>query len=166
MLGPFTFEIVLLNIECKAPQHNSSVVGTGAYGKIFFVRVGEEVKAKKRVLFRNLETSLASNQELKLVVGANHPEIVEIMQEYCLAKICSLLKIGPKIMSWGRIDLICYQDCMEFSMEYCSGMEVAFSKLTFQDVRRRLIRNIRMLHMLRIIHKDIKPDNLLYSPSQ
>lgn len=58
----------------------------------------------------------------KFDVGANYSEIFGVITEYGIAKICSMLGIGPRILPWGWFDLVCYQDCIEFGMELCTDI--------------------------------------------
>ena len=46
----------------------------------------------------------------------NHDEIRKAIKEYCIYKICSLLKIGPQVIFTDVYDLVCYNDGIEFQM--------------------------------------------------
>ena len=41
------------------------------------------------------------------------------MEEFFFFKIASVLKVGPKIENIFGFDLICYDDSIEFAMEFC-----------------------------------------------
>lgn len=61
-------------------------------------------------------------------------------------------------------DLICYDDCVEFSMEKCQAITTKKHTLKeLDEVETRLKYCVRVMHCFELIHKDIKPDNILYN---
>jgi tRNA A-37 threonylcarbamoyl transferase component Bud32 len=55
-------------------------------------------------------------------------------------------------------DLLIYKDCIEFSMEFCRRQLEAGPRLG-KDLKLAL----RNLHSLKMIHFDIKPENICFS---
>lgn len=43
-------------------------------------------------------------------------DVKDALVEYSIAKVCSMLKIGPKVKTDIGFDLVCYRDCLEFYM--------------------------------------------------
>lgn len=82
-----------------------------------------------------------------------------------MSKLCAMFKIGPDVETSIQFDLILYENAIQFNMERCLTIEWlrrenGFDILEFEkDLHLRL----KMLHALRIMHKDIKPENILYS---
>ena len=81
--------------------------------------------------------------------------IKKAIEEYSLYLIASNLKIGPKITRLFGFDLIVYENCIEFSMEKCS-------KPLDLD-KNEILHHIKVFHELKIIHGDIKLENIMYS---
>ena len=42
--------------------------------------------------------------------------------ECAIAKVCSMLGVGPKMKLDIGFDLVCYRDCIEFYMEKCEAV--------------------------------------------
>lgn len=57
---------------------------------------------------------------------------------------------------------MCYNNCIEFQMELCQQVE---KKIDLNVYERDLKKCLGILHSLKLIHKDIKKSNTLYSPS-
>ena len=78
------------------------------------------------------------------------------LKEYCICKIASFLKIGPNVSSSFGFDVLIFSDCLHFCMEKCQPCS------NYQDTS--LIQGLKMLHSLKIVHIDIKPENIMFSP--
>lgn len=73
-----------------------------------------------------------------------------------------MLKIGPQVIFENGYDLVCYNNCIEFQMELCEQVN---KKIDFRKYETDLKRCLGILHSLKIIHKDVKKSNTLFSPA-
>jgi serine/threonine protein kinase len=73
----------------------------------------------------------------------------------------SALKIGPKLCNEFGFDLYLSENEAFFFIEPC---KTEFRRLTSEG-ELGLKRALKEMHLLSIVHKDIKPDNIMYSPS-
>lgn len=73
-----------------------------------------------------------------------------------------MLKIGAQPSAVNGFDLICYDDAIQFSMETCEPL--ANTVVDIGQFRLRILYCLRVLHSFGLIHKDVKPDNMAYSP--
>ena len=73
----------------------------------------------------------------------------------------SRLKSGPKMPKIFGFDLLVYSDCIEYSMEFCRQRLKAEPRLATE-----LKAALRNFHSLKIIHFDIKPENICFSEEQ
>jgi serine/threonine protein kinase len=76
-----------------------------------------------------------------------------------------MLGIGPKIKLDMGFDVVCYRNCIEFYMERCDSFAHHFSISSYDKIQRRLKYCMAVMHEFRLIHKDIKPHNILFSRS-
>lgn len=73
-----------------------------------------------------------------------------------------MFKIGPQVIFEKSYDLVCYNDCIEFEMEVCQEVSAQLLDNTYEsDIKKCL----GIMHSLKIIHKDVKKSNTLWSPS-
>jgi serine/threonine protein kinase len=70
----------------------------------------------------------------------------------------SELRYGPEMGKILGFDLIVHRRCIEFCMEF--GQQDLIMQ---QKIKADLIEGLRVLHSLKIIHFDIKPENIIYS---
>ena len=85
--------------------------------------------------------------------------------EYALARVCSLLGVGPKLKRDIGFDLVCYRDCIEFFMEKCVPVCTKIASYGWNEADSlRLKYCVRVMHCHQLIHRDIKPANVIWSP--
>ena len=78
-----------------------------------------------------------------------------------------MMGIGPKVIFNNVYDLVCYNDCIEFQMELCKTVKCAFNEAETSLVNKfesDIKYCVAKLHSIKFIHKDIKPENILFSP--
>jgi serine/threonine protein kinase len=77
-----------------------------------------------------------------------------------------MMGIGPKVISDFGVDVICWEGHMEYFMEECLPNTYRNEKEFDRDrLIERLEYCMRVMHLLHIVHKDIKRENILYSRS-
>ena len=70
----------------------------------------------------------------------------------------STLQVGPKVIKDHSFDFIVFKDCIEFVMEKCEPVK---TETLEKDIKSSLLK----MHMLNIVHSDIKPANIMFSPT-
>lgn len=83
-------------------------------------------------------------------------------KEYFILRIASALKIGPNLNRSLGFDMFLYDNCIEFAIEEC--IHLSNIQIT-SNLIEKLKNNLLDLHKLQIVHLDIKPENLMYSPA-
>jgi hypothetical protein len=101
--------------------------------------------------------------KLDWVVTVTYTEVKLAVIECGFAKVCSLLGIGPKIKLEMGFDLVCNRTSIEFYMERCEQVGYCPKGVSIETIHKRLRYCVAVLHKHRLIHKDIKPNNMVYS---
>jgi serine/threonine protein kinase len=83
------------------------------------------------------------------------------VQDYCISKICGAMGCGPTLFQSFGFDLIVFRKTIEFAMEKCSHVPKFCGEEYLQ-----LLENLGVMHQYHIIHRDITPNNIMFSPSQ
>lgn len=94
---------------------------------------------------------------------ARFSEVELVVVECAIAKVCSMLGVGPKIKLDVGFDLVCYRDCIEFFMERCEPVAEHWEEEVSVE---RLKYCLAVMHQQRLIHRDVKPGNIVWSCSQ
>jgi serine/threonine protein kinase len=81
-----------------------------------------------------------------------------------LGKIASGAAIGPALNKLCGFDIVLYRNCMEFSMEKCKDAVTVLEDM--REATLILKRKLHILHSFHIVHMDIKPMNIMFSPSK
>lgn len=80
-----------------------------------------------------------------------------------------MYRIAPDFETSIPFDLIVYEDAVQFHLEKCQPICLGGNnsnpclQKSFNELRVDLIKCLRVLHSLHIVHKDLKPTNILYS---
>jgi hypothetical protein len=85
-----------------------------------------------------------------------------VIREHANFKLIAYYGFGPDIIDTKDDDIICYQDCMTFSMEYCYSIEQLIYRLKLNQ--EQLMEKFRQETMDCLL--GIKPSNIMYSPSK
>ena len=81
-----------------------------------------------------------------------------MIKEYACMKIASLIECGPVLHNpWG-FERLLFSNCAVFAMEQC----VDTRNFHFQ---KEALRVMQTLHHFNIFHCDIKPSNIMHSPT-
>lgn len=122
-------------------------LGSGGFGKVF---LAEEELSGKKVAIKKIRANLLDDKdfilnEIKTISRFNHPNIVQ----YFVAFL--------------------EENYLYFVMEYCPGGSltdaIRLKKFDFSktlDTMLSIAKALVVIHSYRIIHNDIKPDNLLF----
>lgn len=152
----FMVEITVLNLieESKSPE-NFELIGYGAYSKVYLAddpQIGKHVI--KSVAYRTEKQKQKESKEEQTKIQHS---LSRLIFEFCLSKLFSALRIGPQVMRKMGFDLVIYANTVEFCLEQCT-----FAHL--EHLERDLPSSLQMMHQMRIVHGDIKPENIMWSP--
>ena len=138
--GSFSMKIKILNIQGANTKHICEH-GRGAYGSIYRGNYNGEIFIVKCLPLQFKDSRFRA------------------VKEWFLMKLAFLTGTGPKLHPYFGFDILMFSECVEFAMEECKKVTVHNSRLdAFYD-------NLAVLHQLHIVHQDIKPENIMYSPS-
>lgn len=88
--------------------------------------------------------------------------ILDAVREVAISKLCSALEIGPAIETRIPFDLVAYENAIQFHLERCFSIRMV-NEILKQRLAQDLKDCLAVLHSLNIVHKDIKPANVLWS---
>lgn len=74
-------------------------------------------------------------------------------------KICSSFQCGPYLSPIFGFDIVAYDDSVMFCMEKCTVLDHID-----HEVVNELKRSLKIMHRFHLIHYDINPNNIMFSP--
>lgn len=162
-IGGFTLTLVVLNLKSKAPKTCRRELHrklTTVVQERMSVRASSYVS--KRLGFTDTSKALREEEDgPRWEINSNPREVKELVKECALAKLCAALGVGVPVGSPDHpFDLVCYEDSIEFFMEYCQPISECLPKLS-AEIEERLKYCVGVMHSFHLIHKDIKPANIL-----
>ena len=86
-----------------------------------------------------------------------------MLLEYSFFRIAETLEVGPKLHKCYSYDLIAYDDGIEFAMERCFLSPPPIEGKSLQE---DILKGLKILHTFKIVHQDIKPNNIAWSEKQ
>lgn len=163
-VGPFIAELRMLNLDAQCEMNESSAIGKGAFGVVVPIQDDARELVAKRIKFLHPLPIIPKGEDSWIVV-ANFTEARGVLVEYGFLKVCSMLKIGPNVPTDIGFDVICYRDCLEYFMEKCEPYPHQVDTLGQEKIATNLKERMGRMHRYHLCHKDIKPANILFSPS-
>lgn len=165
-MGCFSLNVNLLNIKGKAPSDNRQLIYSQGNTKIVIRKAfNDQEFVSKRIYFSKMISLLETTEHQdNFLLMCNSPEggLERTIIEVSIGKICSALGVGVKMGSPDhRFDLICYENCVEFDMEKCESLRYHHQYHPFPAVEERLKYCLFVMHFFNLVHKDVKPTNIL-----
>lgn len=71
------------------------------------------------------------------------------------------MKIGPFVKNFLGVDIFIYENCVEFPMEMGDSLD---NVENIENLEQDLFKNIAIMHGVQMVHMDIKPENICFSP--
>ena len=127
-------------------------LGAGSFGEVYLVHVERrrEVFALKKIKCGSNEDLNSVSQELKSVGKLKHQHVMQLIETRC----------KQKDTFWAEVYMI---------FEYCSGgtLSAQLDKPSNKERNikwmRQLAHAVTYIHALALVHRDLKPDNILLS---
>ena len=132
-----------------------NIIGKGAYGDVY---MGINTKTKehyaiKKITKKQLKSEIVYqyfNNEIFILKQVNHPNIIKLVD----------LKSG--INCFFLIFEVCNGGCLSDILEkYKEKYNKPFSQEIVQYLMRQIISGFAYLHDMKILHRDVKLDNIL-----
>lgn len=162
-IGQYEMPVTMLNLPYASSKGSSTLLGQGSFGVVMAIPHRQDW-VSKRIYFRDRIDILKEEEDnLKRCIQSTTSDLRDVLVEYGFFRICSALGIGPYVSHGENFDLICYNDCVEFLMERCQPMNLRRLATSAGKLKQRLDFCVRMMHKLHLLHKDIKPDNIMFS---
>merc|ERR1719310_133055 len=143
------FEEAERRFESNYETIEKLVLGEGTYGKVYkarSVRTGEAVAMKQMKLDAQEEgVPSTAIREIALLKELSHPNVVRLLDVFCKPNKLVL------VFEFLENDL----------KKYMKQLNGRLSPTTVKQLGYQLVRGVEFCHANRIIHRDIKPQNLL-----
>jgi serine/threonine protein kinase len=144
-IGYFEMEISVLITSYNSFSFQRSFFSAGASGEIY-----QQNSEKNNIAIKSQRKKEGIEFDSSLNL---------ILKEYFALKIASTLGYGPKLFKIFGFDLVCFENAIEFSMEFCQLPEA--NKL--EKLESDLFTGLKAMHSLQIVHQDIKTENVSWS---
>ena len=136
-------------------QRPSKSLGKGSFGEVFLTKKanGPGLYATKRMgraEYEKPENYKRLANEISILKGINHPNIVKLIE---VKKTKNHIYIVTEFCNGGSL--------FEKLNKYIKANRKAFSEEIVQYLMRQLVSAINYLHKNKIIHRDLKLDNIL-----
>lgn len=101
------FDITIVNVLEKSRTCESlDLIGSGAFSRVYGLTLNGNTKvAIKSIQYNQYQSQSEIQKNLKNAIF-----------EFCLSKLFSCLEIGPQLSDCFKIDLIIYNNAVEFAM--------------------------------------------------
>jgi serine/threonine protein kinase len=90
-------------------------------------------------------------------------DIEDAVREIAINKLCSALEIGPAVETRIPFDVVVYTDAVQFHLEKCEPLGTPILVEYGQYLESDIIECLKVSHSKGIVHRDIKPPNILWS---
>jgi len=134
--------------EKAAAGGPSEILGEGTYGKVYKARqvsTGELVAMKESKESSDEGVPSTAIREVALVRELSHPNVVRLLDVFCSTKKLVLV----------------FEFCEHDLKKYMKSVQCKMDPKVIQHMSHQLCDGIQFCHANRILHRDLKPQNLL-----
>ncbi|UYV66115.1 CDK6 [Cordylochernes scorpioides] len=140
-------------------------IGTGAYGTVYRAHYGNGLVALKKVLIPQGDdgipvSTLREISFLRQLASYDHPNIVKAM---CVChRFLDIVHGAPETRHFVIFLIFEHMD-QDLSTYLARCPEPGLDQSCIRDIMRQVLQGLDFLHTHRIVHRDIKPQNILVS---